>query len=42
MIGEEMEGRSDGRDAARRLGWRYTPRQIVDLVLADHARASGR
>lgn len=37
MIGEEKEGRGDGRDAARRLGWRHTPRQIVDLVIADHA-----
>jgi aminoglycoside phosphotransferase (APT) family kinase protein len=42
MVAEELDGRSDGEDAARRMGWRYTPRQIVDLVLADHARAAGR
>jgi len=38
MIGEEKEGRSDADDAARRFGWRHSPRQIVDLVIADHAR----
>jgi aminoglycoside phosphotransferase (APT) family kinase protein len=42
MLGQEKEGRGDGYDAARRLGWRYTPRQIVDLVIADHARLGGR
>ena len=42
MIGEEKEGRSDAQDAARRLGWRHSPRQIVDLVIADHARSAGR
>jgi aminoglycoside phosphotransferase (APT) family kinase protein len=40
MLAEEMAGRGDGQDAARRMGWRHTPRQIVDLVIADHARAS--
>jgi len=42
MIGEEKEGRGDGKDAARRFGWRHSPRQIVDLVIADHARSAGR
>jgi aminoglycoside phosphotransferase (APT) family kinase protein len=42
MVAEETEGRGDGRDAARRFGWRYTPRQVIDLVIADHARAAGR
>jgi hypothetical protein len=41
MVAEEMEGRGDGRDAARRFGWRYTPRQVIDRVIADHARAAG-
>lgn len=41
MVAEEMEGRGDGRDAARRFGWRYTPRQVIDRVIADHARAGG-
>jgi aminoglycoside phosphotransferase (APT) family kinase protein len=40
MIGEEKEGRVGAHDAARRFGWRYSPRQIVDLVIADHARQS--
>jgi aminoglycoside phosphotransferase (APT) family kinase protein len=34
MIAEELAGRSDGADAMRRLGWRYTPREIVSLVCA--------
>jgi hypothetical protein len=37
MIGEEKEGRSDAQDAVRRFGWRHSPRQIVDLVIADQA-----
>jgi len=43
MIGDEKEGRRGGHDAARRFGWRHSPRQIVDLIIADHARvrASG-
>jgi len=35
MIAEELEGRGDGRDVARRFGWRHTPRQIVDVVIAE-------
>jgi aminoglycoside phosphotransferase (APT) family kinase protein len=41
MIGDEKEGRRGGHDAARRFGWRHSPRQIVDLVIADHARLAG-
>jgi aminoglycoside phosphotransferase (APT) family kinase protein len=41
-IGAEREGRGSGHDAARRFGWRHTPRQIVDLVIADHATRDGR
>jgi aminoglycoside phosphotransferase (APT) family kinase protein len=41
-IGGEKEGRGDAQGAARRFGWRHSPRQIVDLVIADHARSAGR
>jgi aminoglycoside phosphotransferase (APT) family kinase protein len=41
MIDDEREGRR-GHDAARRFGWRHSPRQIVDLVIADHARRDAR
>lgn len=37
MIADEREGRRGGHDAARRFGWQHSPRQIVDLVIADHA-----
>jgi aminoglycoside phosphotransferase (APT) family kinase protein len=40
-IGGEKEGRGDAQDAARRFGWRHSPRQVVDLVIADHARSAG-
>lgn len=39
ILAEEKDGRGDALDAARRFGWRYGPRQIVDLVIADHARS---
>jgi aminoglycoside phosphotransferase (APT) family kinase protein len=42
MMAEELAGRSDGADAMRRFGWRYTPREIVSLVIADHAGAVSR
>jgi aminoglycoside phosphotransferase (APT) family kinase protein len=32
------EGKERAHDAARRFGWRYGPRRIVALVVADHAR----
>jgi aminoglycoside phosphotransferase (APT) family kinase protein len=41
MISDEKEGRRGGHDAARRFGWRHSPRQIVDLIIADHARLAG-
>ena len=41
-IGQEKEGRGDARDAARRFGWRHSPRRIVDIVIADHARSAWR
>jgi hypothetical protein len=42
MIGEEKEGRSDAQDAARRLGWRHTPREIVGLVIAERLHCGER
>jgi aminoglycoside phosphotransferase (APT) family kinase protein len=38
-IAREREGGEDARDVARRFGWRHTPREVVDLVLADHRRS---
>lgn len=29
-------------EAARRFGWQHSPRQIVALVIAGHARLGGR
>jgi aminoglycoside phosphotransferase (APT) family kinase protein len=37
---KQRDGHSDA--AAQRMGWRHTPRRVVDLVLADHLRAAGR
>ncbi len=37
-IVREREGGEDAVPAARRFGWRHTPRAVVDLVLADHRR----
>jgi aminoglycoside phosphotransferase (APT) family kinase protein len=42
MIGDERQGDRGGHDAPRRFGWRHSPRQIVDLVIADYARLAGR
>jgi aminoglycoside phosphotransferase (APT) family kinase protein len=39
--GEKQEG-DDAQAAARRFGWRHSPRQIIDLVIADHARSAWR
>ena len=30
-----------GRAAARRFGWRYSPRQVIDRVIADHGPPTG-
>jgi aminoglycoside phosphotransferase (APT) family kinase protein len=38
IIAEEKDGRGTVGSAARRFGWR-APREIVDLILADHARS---
>ena len=37
-IAGEKEGGGDADAAARRFGWRHNPRQVIDLILADHAR----
>jgi aminoglycoside phosphotransferase (APT) family kinase protein len=38
-IVREREGGENALTAARRFGWRHTPREVVDLVLADHHRS---
>jgi aminoglycoside phosphotransferase (APT) family kinase protein len=35
----EHDGAEDALAAARRYGWRHSPREVVDLVLADHDRS---
>ena len=32
-------GHDGGQEAARQFGWRYSPRQVISRVIADHARA---
>ncbi len=36
-LAEEQSGARPAGEAAARFGWRFTPRQIIDLVAADHA-----
>ena len=33
---------AEDNDPSRRFGWGPSPRQIVDIVIADHARTAGR
>ena len=40
-IGLEKKGRGDAQAAARQFGWRHGPRQVIGLVIADHARSAG-
>jgi aminoglycoside phosphotransferase (APT) family kinase protein len=40
-IGLEKKGRGDAQAAARQFGWRHSPRQVIGLVIADHARSAG-
>ncbi len=40
-LGREKEA-GDAQAAARQFGWRYSPRQIIGLIIADHARSAGR
>jgi aminoglycoside phosphotransferase (APT) family kinase protein len=43
-LGQEQEGGDDAHAPARDdlFGWRHSPRQIIGLVIADHARSAGR
>jgi len=41
-VGDAKEGGSDPLDAGRRLGWRHSPREIIDRVITDHARPASR
>ena len=41
-IGKEKEGGDDAQAAARQFGWRHSPRQIIGILVADHARSAGR
>lgn len=36
----EKEDDGHAEATTRRMGWRHTPREVVDLVLADHRRAA--
>ena len=42
-LGKEREGGDDAQAPARDdlFGWRHSPRQIIGLVIADHARSAG-
>jgi aminoglycoside phosphotransferase (APT) family kinase protein len=40
-IGQERKGLGDAQAAARQFGWRHSPRQVIGLVIADHARSAG-
>jgi aminoglycoside phosphotransferase (APT) family kinase protein len=40
-LGGEERGGDGGQAAARRFGWRYSPRQVIGRVIADHARLIG-
>jgi aminoglycoside phosphotransferase (APT) family kinase protein len=37
----EKESAGHARATTQRMGWRHSPREVVDLILADHRRASG-
>src|ERR1017187_24800 len=43
-LGKEQEGGDDAQAPAHddQFGWRHSPRQIIGLVIADHARSAGR
>jgi hypothetical protein len=40
LSGEKQSG-NGGQPAASRFGWRYSPRQVIGRVIADHANRSG-
>ena len=37
-IGREKRGGDDAQATARRFGWRHSPRTIIGILIADHAR----
>ena len=37
-LGREKQGGEDAQTAARRFGWRYSPRAIIGILIADHDR----
>jgi aminoglycoside phosphotransferase (APT) family kinase protein len=39
-IGKEKEGEGDAQAASRRFGWRHNPREMIGLLIADHARSA--
>jgi aminoglycoside phosphotransferase (APT) family kinase protein len=36
MIAGEKNSGSDAQAAARKMGWRNSPQQVIDIILADH------
>ena len=41
-LAKEKEGGGDAQAAARRFGWRHSPRETIGILIADHARLTGR
>jgi aminoglycoside phosphotransferase (APT) family kinase protein len=41
-LGQEKEGGGDAQAPDRQFGWGHSPRQIIRLLIADHARSAGR
>jgi aminoglycoside phosphotransferase (APT) family kinase protein len=39
LVGDK-ERRADADATARRFGWRISAREVIDVVLADHARSA--
>ncbi len=40
-LGSPEHSDDDGQEAARRFGWRYSPRQVISRIITDHAIAIG-
>lgn len=38
-LAHHKRGGPDAAGTARRLGWRASPRQVIDVILADHSRS---
>jgi hypothetical protein len=41
-VNKEREGCDDAEAAARRFGWRHSPRELIGLLIIDHHRSTGR